>query len=121
MNTSLDTVYLVSNTDAVVTLEIIIGATGQTAQSIISVSGGIFDQDAVGSLPETVIGTNRDLIDNELSISSVIVDMSPDTNVTEMLIRLRGGIAFREYHLSKVVDNENEAVPYVILIHFINI
>ena len=121
MNTSLDTVYLVSNTEAVVTLEIIIGATGQTAQTIINVSGGIFDHEVVGSLPETEIGTNRALIDNELSISSVIVDMSPDTNVTEMIIRLRGGIAFREYHLSKVVDRENEAVPYVILIHFINI
>jgi len=102
-----------------VSLEIIIGAPGQTGNSLIRLDDEtpIEDQHA-GSYNETPIDSNKNLQGKTLWITTTISDTSRDTNYTEMIIRLRGGVVFREYHLSKTVDKEGDSVPYICAIEF---
>ena len=120
-NPSLNTVYLVTGSNKNVTLEIIIGAPGQTSRTMISIDDDIIADDHPGSFFESPIGKNKSLDGKTLFITSNITDTSPDTNHTEMLIRLRGGVTFREYPLAKVVDEEGESVPYLSVIEFLKI
>jgi hypothetical protein len=119
--TALDTVYLVGDSEKEVTLEIIIGEAGQTATTNINIDAIPKVEDFRGSYPENPLGTNRELQNKTLFIATTITDTSELSNVTEMIIRLRGGAAFREYHLSKVVEEDHQSVPYVCMIQFIKI
>jgi hypothetical protein len=119
--TALDTVYLVSNTNRNVTLEIIIGAVGQTATTRIELNDRVVENNYSGTYPETPLDSNKNLQDKTLFITSTISDTSDESNITEMVIRLRGGVAFREYHLSKEVAENHQSVPYVCQIKFLNV
>ena len=118
--TSLNTVYLVTGSSPV-TLEIIIGAIGQTAKTIASIGKKIIVDDYKGSLPEKEIGNAEELDGRVLYINTIIADTSRDTNFTEMILRLRGGVTFREYVLNKEVKEEGDAQPYDCIIEFIKI
>lgn len=118
--TTLDTLYLVSDTDKHVSLEIIIGDVGQTASSLIAIDQEE-PKDHEGSLSETPLGTNRELSNKVLFITTTITDTSELSNFTEMIIRLRGGLVFREFHLSKIVDGDHQSVPYACRIKFLNV
>ncbi|SIS83695.1 hypothetical protein SAMN05421788_1011509 [Filimonas lacunae] len=116
--TALDTVYLVNDTGKDVSLEIIIGAIGQTASSSIELDDQVLIADQKGSLPEMKVGINQLLSNKELRVISTVTDTSQDSNYTEMILRLRGGVVFREYVLSKTVDENGESVPYLCIIKF---
>jgi hypothetical protein len=116
--TSLDTVYLVNGTDTAVTLEIILGAPGQTGTTDIILDKVNIITAANGSLPEFALGTNRKLNASIMQITTVISDTAKDTNYLESVIRLRGGLRFSEYALFKTVEKEGGFAIYLELIFF---
>lgn len=118
--TSLNTVYLV-NGNSELTLEIIIGAIGQTAKTVASIGKKIIVDDHSGSLNEMSIGKASELDGKVLYVNTIVSDTSRETNITEVILRLRGGVAFREYVLNKEVTEEGDSQPYDCIIEFIKI
>jgi hypothetical protein len=116
--TSLDTVYLVNGTDAAVTLEIILGAPGQTGTTDIILDKVNIITAINGSLPEFALGTNRKLNGTVMQITTVISDTAKDTNYLESVIRLRGGTRFSEYVLFKTVEKNGGYAIFTSRIEF---
>lgn len=118
--TALDTLYLVNKTNQKISLEIITGGIGQTSTITAEIDEDRIIDGVNSYLPETVIGNNKDLNDKTLIIACTVADTSRDTNYTELIVRIKGGISFREYTLFKNVEEEGDSVDYVCLIHFYN-
>ncbi len=125
--TTLTTDYIVNGSDQLVTLELIIGAPGQTAKTVLKVDGNSPKQSTNGDLPasfsgglnETKIDTNKNLSGKILEISTDVTDTSKETNHTELIVRLRGGkYGFTEYPLVLVVDNDGDDAMYKVTIKF---
>lgn len=117
--TSLDTLYFVNKSNKKISLEAFSGGIGQTSAIQIKIDGMI-DEEFEGNLPETVLGQNKDLIDKDLILSCTITDTSKETNYTELIIRIRGGLLYAEYPLYATVDNEGDVVSYRCVIRFFN-
>jgi len=115
---SLNTVYVLIDTNASVTLTINIGVPGQTAMTTILLDGDVIVEDNNGIFPETIIGTNQSLDGKMLFITSTVADTSRDSNFTEIIIRVKGGRNIKRYPLSKTVDSEGQSVPYICVIVF---
>lgn len=116
--TALDTLYFVNSSNKNVTLEAITGGVGQKSRMTVTLEGQDVVRNFDGSLPETIIGSNKDLQEKALTVVCTIADMSRDTNFTELRLRLKGGIMFQEYPLFAEVENEGDSVKYVCLITF---
>ncbi len=119
--TSLDTAYLINGSDAAVTLEIILGAPGQTGTTDILLDGVNIITGEKGSLPEFALGTNKKLHGKTMRITTVISDTAKDTNYLESIIRIRGGIRFAEYILYKTVEKEGGSAIFTSNIEFFKI
>jgi hypothetical protein len=119
--TSLDTAYLINGSDAAVTLEIILGAPGQTGTTDIILDGVNIITGEKGSLPEFALGSNRKLHGKTMRITTVISDTAKDTNYLESIIRIRGGIRFAEYVLYKTLEKEGGFAIFTSSIEFFKI
>ncbi len=119
--TSLDTAYLVNGSDGAITLEIILGAPGQTGTTDIILDKVNIITGETGSLPEFALGTNKKLNGKTMSITTVISDTAKDTNYLEAIIRIRGGIRFSEYILYKTVDKNGGSAIFTSSIEFFKI
>ncbi len=117
--TSLDTLYFVNKTNKKISIEIITGGIGQTSTINASIDG-IFDENANGYLPETIINSNKNLEGKTLIISCTITDTSREINYTELRIRLKGGLLYAEYPLFASVENEGDTISYRCIIRFYN-
>ena len=117
--TSLDTLYIVNKTNKKISIEIITGGIGQTSTINASIDG-IFDENANGYLPETIINSNKNLEGKTLIISCTITDTSREINYTELRIRLKGGLLYAEYPLFASVENEGDTISYRCIIRFYN-
>lgn len=116
---ALDTLYLVSDTDQTVSLEVITGGIDQTSTiNVEIIDSQIVAKGIQGNLPQTTIGSNKDLQGKILSVTCTITDTSRDTNYTELRIRLNGGILFMEYPLFATVPEEGDTINYVCIIRF---
>lgn len=111
-NTSLVTTYVVNNTNQFITLTLIIGGPEQTATSLIAIDDDIRLPDHAGDLFDYQLGHNNDLQGKKLKITTTITDTADDHNHTELIIRLKGGVLFREYPLSKEVEVDGSATYY---------
>lgn len=116
--TALDTLYFVNGTKRNITLEVITGSVGQTSKMSIELEDEVIVKNHPGILPLTVIGTNANLEDKVLTIVCTIADTSRDTNLTEMRIRLNGGIMFMEFPLFATVEEEGDSANYTCFITF---
>lgn len=116
--TTLDTVYLTDSSSRPVTLEIIVGAPGQTAVTDIILGDDNIVKGKKGSLNEFVLDANKALNGKKLHITTVMVDTSRDTNNVESIIRLRGGFKFIEHELFKVVKSEGDSAIFTSVIEF---
>ncbi|ETZ21765.1 hypothetical protein [Pedobacter sp. V48] len=116
-NTNLSTTYVVNKTTKIVTLTLLIGASGQTGNSLVRLDDGSLNVEASGDLFDFEIGANKDLGGKKLTITTTISDTAKDHNHTELIIRLKGGAVFREYALGKEV-NENESAVYFCELNF---
>ena len=116
--TTLDTVYLVNGSAGNVTLEVIVGAPGQTAVTDIILGDDNIVKGKKGSINEFALGPNKELNGKKLHITTVMVDTSKDTNNVESIIRLRGGFKFIEHSLFKVVKNEGDNAIFTSVIEF---
>ena len=119
--TTLDTAYLTNNSDAAITLEIILGAPGQTGVTDIILDKVHIITAEKGSLPEFALGTNKKLSGKTMMITTVVSDTSKETNYCESIIRIRGGIRFSEYTLFKKVPNEGDEAIFTSSIEFFKI
>lgn len=115
--TALDTLYFVNDKDTDISLEIITGSVGQTS-TIHAEINGVFDREANGQLTETVIGNNKTLKGKNLIVTCAITDTSRETNYTELIVRLKGGMFYKEYPLYATVEEEGDTVVYVCVIRF---
>jgi hypothetical protein len=116
--TALDTLYFVNGSNKNVTLEAITGDVGQKSRMSIDLDGKEIAKNHDGSFPETVLGSNKDLLAQTLTIVCTIADTSRNTNFTELRLRLKGGIIFQEYPLFAEVENEGDSVKYICIITF---
>jgi hypothetical protein len=119
--TSLDTAYLINGSDAAVTLEIILGAPGQTGTTDIILDRVHIITGEQGSLNEFALGTNRKLNGKTMYITTIVSDTSKDSNYLETIIRLRGGVRFSEYTLYKTVPKSGENAIFTSSIEFFKI
>jgi len=110
-NTSLVTTYVVNKTNQFVMLTLLIGGAEQTGTSTVELDTEILIEQG-GDLFDFTIGKNKDLADRTLVISTTISDTSRETNHTELIVRLKGGVIFREYALSKEVDEGGKAIYF---------
>lgn len=115
---ALDTLYFVNSSNRNVTLEAITGGVGQTSKMTVDIDGEEKAKNHPGNLPETVLGSNKDLQAKTLTVVCVITDTSNDTNYTELRLKLNGGIMFQEFPLFAEVENNGDSVKYVCVITF---
>ncbi len=118
--TALDTLYLVNKTNQKISIEIITGGIEQTSTITAELDNQRIVDGINGYFPETIIGNNKELNGKTLIIACTIADTSRNTNYTELVVRIKGGISFREYTLFKNVEEEGDSVDYVCLIQFYN-
>lgn len=119
--TTLSTTYVVNSTQNFVRISLIIGGAEQTGESTIRLEDSEMLTDYKGDLYDFVIDRNQDLGGKTLYVISTISDTNndPSNNHTELTVRLKGGVIFREYPLSKVVA-ENGYATYICEINFYN-
>jgi hypothetical protein len=116
--TAIDTLYFVNNSSLAISLEVITGSVGQTSKMTISLDDEMITKNHPGRFPETIIGTNKTLEDKVLTIVCTIADTSRETNLTEMRIRLNGGIMFMEFPLFATVAEEGDSTNFTCFITF---
>lgn len=117
----MDTAYLVNGSDSAITLEIILGAPGQTGTTDIILDKVNIITGESGSLPEFAVGTNKKLHGKTMFITTVISDTAKDTNYLEAIFRIRGGVRFSEYILYKTVDKNGGSSIFTSSIEFFKI
>lgn len=118
--TTLDTLYLVNDSNRIVSIEITVGDQGQTSSLSISLDKEEIISNHIGSLPKKGIKENKLLNGKNLKIQATITDTSKETNVTSLHVKLSGGFLIRNYPLYKMVDQEGESADYYCNIEFIN-
>lgn len=118
--TTLDTLYLINDSNRIVSIEITVGDQGQTSSLSISLEKEEIISNHIGSLPKTAIKENKSLNGKSLKIQATITDTSKETNVTSLNVKLSGGFLTRNYPLYKMVDQEGESADYYCNIEFIN-
>ncbi|MDX6188871.1 hypothetical protein SGQ83_05885 [Flavobacterium sp. Fl-318] len=127
--TTLDTLYLINDSNRMVSVEIVIGDQGQTSSLIVSLNDEVIVPDPnsnpsetahSGNLPKTAIKENKLLHGKNLKIQAVITDTSKETNITSLTVKLSGGFITRTYPLYKMVDKEGESADYYCYIEFTN-
>jgi len=109
-HTSLVTTYVVNKTSQYVTLTLIVGGPGQTATSLVVLDETELLLAHPGDIFDYQIGKNKDLGGRTLKIVTTVTDTAENHNHTELIIRLKGGVIFREYPLSKEVNDNGSAV-----------
>ncbi len=116
--TTLDTLYILDGSDNEVTLEVNAGAAGQASDMSIELDGSTVVDKLAGDFSETVLGTNKEMNRKRLRIVATIADLSRETNVTSLTVRLKGGPADTDFLLAKEVEQEGASVDYICLIRF---
>lgn len=117
-NTTLDTLYLVDQSDLEVTLSVTIGGANQTSLMTIKMDDEVLVQNHSGDLNKTLLGANKNLHGKKLRIVATITDTSRDTNYTSLGIVLGGGLIGITFPLLKTVEKEGQSVNYLCLIEF---
>ncbi|MEO9144168.1 MAG: hypothetical protein ABI237_01300 [Ginsengibacter sp.] len=118
--TTLDTVYIVDDSNIQITLEVNVGAEGQTSDMTIMLDKRVVVQNLAGDFSETPLGTNNQLNGEKLSIVANIADTSRDTNLTNLTIHLKGGVSPNNFPLCKTVNEQGDSEDYLCLIEFFN-
>ncbi|HEY1195181.1 hypothetical protein [Flavobacterium sp.] len=118
--TTLDTLYLITDSNKMVTIEINVGDEGQTSALNISLEKKEVVSNHSGNLSKTAIGENKSLHKKNLRIQATIADTSKKTNVTSLNLKISGGVKIKSYPLYKKLDNEGDSADYYCNIEFID-
>lgn len=118
--TTLDTLYLIDDSNKIVSIEILVGDQGQTSILSMSLEKEDIISNHIGNLPKTGIMQNKFLHGKNLKIQATITDTSKETNVTSLNLKLSGGFLSRNYPLYKTLDDEGESADYYCNIEFFN-
>jgi len=116
--TTLDKLYIVNDSNNIITLEVNAGDKGQTSDMTITLDDKIIANEMAGDFNETALGTNKELNGKKLSIVATIADTSRETNQTSLTIHVKGGFRPETFPLSKEVSQEGDSVDYLCLIEF---
>lgn len=117
-STTLDTVYILNDSSATVTLEINAGGEKQSSDMTVKLGSIVLAQALAGDFTKRSIGTNRELDGKKLSIAATVTDTSREHNFTSLTIRLKGGAADTDFPLNKTVNKDGESADYLCLIEF---
>lgn len=117
-DTVLNTVYLAGGSNSTITLEVVPGEEGQQSDMDITLDNDTLAEHIPGPFPEKPIGTGGNLKGKVLRIRAVITDKSPDTDVTRLTIKLKGGIEDADFPLGKTVSPGGTA-EYICKIKFL--
>ena len=120
--------YELNNSTVDVLLDIKIGAEGQSSLTEVKLTdpktgeSRIIVTDISGSFNEPVAcGTNEDLPKKVLKISTLVQDISPDTDDTFEDIRITGGKDEFHQRMEKTVSSQGETVFYTATIRFFKV
>ena len=102
-STTLDTLYILSDANRDITLEIKVGDVGQASDMTVKIDNDVIVEGLAGDFERRVIGTNDNLNGRRLNIVAAVADMSQQTNFTSLTIKIGGGVAPVEFPLSKNV------------------
>lgn len=117
-NTTLNTVYIIDGSDRQVTLEVIPGDEGQMSDMDIALDDDSLADKMPDPFPETPIGTNKKLQGKVLRIRAIITDVLPDTDITSLTVKIKGGAADAVFPLGKKVS-PNGSAKYICKIEFL--
>ena len=118
-STTLDTLYLVNDSNDDITLKVTVGSQGQTSDMTIKIDDDNVIENHPGNFGPTAVGKNVELQGRTLRIVATIADTSQQTDHTELSITIFGGVLTHEYPpLSKTVDEQGASVNYLCLIKF---
>jgi hypothetical protein len=120
VKTTLDTLYLINDSNRIVSIEILVGDQGQTSALSMSLDNKTLISNHIGNLPKTGIDENQLLQGKKLKIQATVTDTSKETNVTSLNIKISGGFLTRNYPLYKMVDSEGDSADYYCNIEFFN-
>lgn len=118
--TTLDTLYLITDSNKMITIEIIVGDEGQTSTLNMYLDTEEIVSNHPGNLLKTPIGENKLLHKKNLRIQATIADTSKKTNVTSLNLKISGGLKIKSYPLYKKVDEEGDSADYYCNIEFID-
>ena len=110
--------YQVNDSSNPVLLDLFPGATGQSAVTTIQLEKTTLLKEAVGSLENFEVGKNNALNGLEMTIYTLVTDVSTDTDLTSLDMTLRGGVADYSIHLKRTVQSQGDSVGYEISILF---
>lgn len=111
--------YEVDSSNRKVTLTVKIGYR-QNALSTVRINEKQVNSDFVRSF-KIDLGTNQELIDKELKMTTVVHDISEDTNTTSVKVILTGGVGDFEDLMKKTVSSHGDMVTYTVNIGFFKV
>jgi len=115
--TTVDTFYVVDNSQRNVTLEIFINAPGQTCTSTIKLDDTVKEDGHNGSYNEKPLDTNKNLDEKTLFIATTITNTAGQKAKAEVTIRLKGGQSPSEDLLFKT-HSVGETITYTYICKF---
>ncbi|GAA4316996.1 hypothetical protein GCM10023149_14330 [Mucilaginibacter gynuensis] len=116
--TSLTDEYIVNGGNGEVIIDLIIGAMGQSGISIIKLDSVVLADEIIGSLVGFVIGTNKEVENKFLTVTTIITDVSKDSDVTSLDFAIKGGNQPFKAKMERAVQGEGDSVAYDIDIFF---
>lgn len=110
--------YKVEDSDRHVHLDLFPGATGQSALSTVKLESSTLVKEQEGSIEGLDLGTNAELRGQEMTIYTLVTDVSHDTDLTTLDMILKGGVEEYSISLKRTVQSQGDSVGYKITILF---
>lgn len=110
--------YKVEDSDRHVHLDLFPGATGQSAISTVKLESTTLVREQEGSIEDLDLGTNAELRGQEMTIYTLVTDISHDTDLTTLDMILKGGVEEYSISLKRTVQSQGDSVGYKITILF---
>lgn len=116
--TSLTDEYQVNTTQDDITINLIPGDLGQASISLVKLENDVLADDHLGSIDDLFIGSNAFVANKFLSITTIITDVSENSNGTSVDLSIIGGIIPFQSKMAKIVTSQGDSVAYKIEIFF---
>lgn len=116
--TSLTDQYELDGSETEIKITLITGDTGQAALSELEVDGSVRLSSHKDSLRSYSIGTNKNLKNRFVRVTTIITDISHDHDMTGISFSVQGGVAIYESMMGKKVASEGASIAYSIKILF---
>lgn len=124
----LNEVYFVNDSNEAIRFETKVGAPGQTSKTDATLTDAAHNHTALatghsGSIPEMVIGKNKNLDGFVLTVTCMVTATADDTTFCEELVLLKGGVKDEKYRLCETVEEKGKSTlpPFSLVVTFLKI